>query len=179
MSIASLKLREALKDQSIRDPLTGLYNRRFMQESLDRELLRARRTNRPFTVMFIDIDHFKRFNDSFGHDAGDLVLQVFAKTLVNHFRGGDIICRYGGEEFALVLPDSSLKDAERRANDLRAEVKKLSINHRNTILDPITFSVGLAAFPEHGSTAEELFRIADKCLYDSKTQGRDRITAPV
>jgi diguanylate cyclase (GGDEF)-like protein/PAS domain S-box-containing protein len=179
LSIASLKLREALKDQSIRDPLTGLYNRRFMQESLDRELLRARRTNRPFTVMFIDIDHFKRFNDSFGHDAGDLVLQVFAKTLTNHFRGGDIICRYGGEEFALVLPDSSLRDAERRANDLRVEVKKLSINHRNTILDPITFSVGLAAFPEHGSTAEELFRVADKCLYDSKTQGRDRITVPV
>ncbi len=179
LSIASLKLREALKDQSIRDPLTGLYNRRFMQESLDRELLRARRTNRPFTVMFIDIDHFKRFNDSFGHDAGDLVLQVFANTLVNHFRGGDIICRYGGEEFALVLPDSSLKDAERRANDLRVQVKKLSINHRNTILEPITFSVGLAAFPEHGSTAEELFRVADKCLYGSKTQGRDRITVPV
>jgi diguanylate cyclase (GGDEF)-like protein/PAS domain S-box-containing protein len=179
LSIASLKLRDALKDQSIRDPLTGLYNRRFMQESLDRELLRARRTNRPFTVMFIDIDHFKRFNDSFGHDAGDLVLQVFANTLVNHFRGGDIICRYGGEEFALVLPDSSLKDAERRANDLRVQVKKLSINHRNTILEPITFSVGLAAFPEHGSTAEELFRVADKCLYGSKTQGRDRITVPV
>lgn len=179
LSIASLKLREALKDQSIRDPLTGLYNRRFMQESLDRELLRARRTNRPFTVMLIDIDHFKRFNDSFGHDAGDLVLQIFARTLVSHFRGGDIICRYGGEEFALVLPDSSLKDAERRANDLRVEVKKLSINHRNTILDPITFSAGLAAFPEHGSTAEELFRVADKRLYDSKTQGRDRITAPV
>jgi diguanylate cyclase (GGDEF)-like protein/PAS domain S-box-containing protein len=179
LSIASLRLREALKDQSIRDPLTALYNRRFMQESLDRELLRARRTNRPFTVMFIDIDHFKRFNDCFGHDAGDLVLQVFAKTLVNYFRGGDIICRYGGEEFALVLPDSSLKDAERRANALRVEVKKLSINHRNTILDPITLSVGLAAFPEHGSTAEELFRIADKCLYDSKTHGRDRVTVPV
>ncbi len=179
LSIASLKLREALKDQSIRDPLTGLYNRRFMQESLERELLRARRTNRPFTVMFIDIDHFKRFNDSFGHDAGDLVLQVFAKALTSHFRGGDIICRYGGEEFALVLPDSSLKDAERRANDLRVEVKKLSINHRTTVLEPITFSVGLAAFPEHGSTIEELFRVADKCLYDSKTQGRDRITVPV
>ena len=178
LSIASLKLREALKDQSIRDPLTGLYNRRFMQESLDRELLRARRTNRSFTVMFIDIDHFKRFNDSFGHDAGDLVLQVFAKALTNHFRGGDIICRYGGEEFALVLPDSSLKDSERRANDLRIEVKKLSIKHRNKVLQPITFSVGLAAFPEHGSTVEELFRVADKCLYDSKTQGRDRITVP-
>ncbi len=179
LSIASLRLREALKDQSIRDPLTGLYNRRFMQESLERELLRARRTNRPFTVMFIDIDHFKRFNDSYGHDAGDLVLQVFAKALTNFFRGGDIICRYGGEEFALVLPDSSLKDAERRGNDLRAEIKKLSITHRNMILDPVTFSVGLAAFPEHGSTAEELFRVADKCLYDSKSQGRDRITVPV
>jgi len=179
LSIASLRLREALKDQSIRDPLTGLYNRRFMQESLERELLRARRTNRPFTVMFIDIDHFKRFNDSYGHDAGDLVLQVFAKALTNFFRGGDIICRYGGEEFALVLPDSSLKDSERRGNDLRVEIKKLSITHRNTVLDPITFSVGLAAFPEHGSTAEELFRVADKCLYDSKSQGRDRITVPV
>ena len=179
LSIASLRLREALKDQSIRDPLTGLYNRRFMQESLERELLRARRANRSFTVMFIDIDHFKRFNDSYGHDAGDLVLQVFAKALTNFFRGGDIICRYGGEEFALVLPDSSLKDAERRGNDLRAEIKKLSITHRNTVLDPITFSVGLAAFPEHGSTAEELFRVADKCLYDSKSQGRDRITVPV
>jgi diguanylate cyclase (GGDEF)-like protein/PAS domain S-box-containing protein len=178
LSIASLKLREALKDQSIRDSLTGLYNRRFLQESLDRELLRARRTNRPFTVMFIDIDHFKRFNDSFGHDAGDLVLQVFAKALTNFFRGGDIICRYGGEEFALVLPDSSLKDAEKRANDLRVEIKKLSITHRNTVLDTITFSVGLSAFPEHGSTAEELFRVADKCLYDSKSQGRDRITVP-
>ena len=179
LSIASLKLREVLKDQSIRDPLTGLYNRRFMQESLERELLRARRTNRPFTVMFIDIDHFKRFNDSFGHDAGDLVLKVFAKALTDHFRGGDIICRYGGEEFALLLPDSSSKDAERRGNDLRVQVKKLSITHRNAVLEPITFSVGLAAFPEHGSTAEELFRVADKCLYDSKIQGRDRITVPV
>src|SRR5580704_7244884 len=131
-------------------------------------MLRALRTSRPFTAMFIDIDHFKRFNDSFGHDVGDLVLRVFAKTLMNHFRRGDIICRYGGEEFALVLPDSSLKDAERRGNDLCVEVKQLSINHRNTILDPITISVGLAAFPEHGSTAEELFRVADKCLYDSK-----------
>ncbi len=178
LSIASLKLREALKDQSIRDSLTGLYNRRFMQESLERELLRARRTNRPFTVMFMDIDHFKRFNDFFGHDAGDSVLQAFAKLLTGHFRGGDIICRYGGEEFALILPDSSLKDAEKRANELRTEAKKLSISHRETKLGPITFSMGLAAFPEHGSTAEELFRVADKCLYESKTQGRDRVTIP-
>lgn len=174
LSIASLKLREALKDQSIRDPLTGLYNRRFMHDFLERELLRARRTNRSFAVMFIDLDHFKRFNDSFGHDAGDFVLQSFTKLLTSHFRGSDIICRYGGEEFALVLPDSSLNDAELRADDLRSKVRQLAISHRETALGPITCSVGIAEFPEDGSTAEELLRVADKCLYEAKTQGRDR-----
>ena len=174
LSIASLKLREALKDQSIRDPLTGLYNRRFMHDFLERELLRARRTNRSFAVMFIDLDHFKRFNDSFGHDAGDFVLQSFTKLLTSHFRGSDIICRYGGEEFALVLPDSSLIDAEMRADDLRTKVRQLAISHRETALGPITCSVGIAEFPKDGSTAEELLRVADKCLYEAKTQGRDR-----
>jgi diguanylate cyclase (GGDEF)-like protein/PAS domain S-box-containing protein len=174
LSIASLKLREALKDQSIRDPLTGLYNRRFMHDFLERELLRARRTNRSFAVMFIDLDHFKRFNDSFGHDAGDFVLQSFTKLLTSHFRGSDVICRYGGEEFALVLPDSSLIDAEMRADDLRTKVRQLAISHRETALGPITCSVGIAEFPEDGSTAEELLRVADKCLYEAKTQGRDR-----
>jgi diguanylate cyclase (GGDEF)-like protein/PAS domain S-box-containing protein len=174
LSIASLKLREALKDQSIRDPLTGLYNRRFMHDFLERELLRARRTNRSFAVMFIDLDHFKRFNDSFGHDAGDFVLQSFTKLLTSHFRGSDIICRYGGEEFALVLPDSSLNDAELRADDLRSKVRQLAISHRETALGPITCSVGIAEFPVDGSTAEELLRVADKCLYEAKTQGRDR-----
>jgi diguanylate cyclase (GGDEF)-like protein/PAS domain S-box-containing protein len=179
LSIASLKLREALKDQSIRDPLTGLYNRRFMHDFLERELLRARRTNRPFAVMFIDLDHFKRFNDSFGHDAGDFVLQSFTKLLTSHFRGSDIICRYGGEEFALVLPDSSLIDAEIRADDLRTKVRQLAISHRETALGPITCSVGIAEFPEDGSTAEELLRVADKFLYEAKTQGRDRSVTQV
>ena len=179
LSIASLKLREALKDQSIRDPLTGLYNRRFMYDFLERELLRARRTNRSFAVMFIDLDHFKRFNDSFGHDAGDFVLQSFTKLLTSHFRGSDIICRYGGEEFALVLPDSSLIDAEMRADDLRTKVRQLAISHRETALGPITCSVGIAEFPEDGSTAEELLRVADKFLYEAKTQGRDRSVTQV
>ena len=179
LSIASLKLREALKDQSIRDPLTGLYNRRFMHDFLERELLRARRTNRSFAVMFIDLDHFKRFNDSFGHAAGDFVLQSFTNVLMGHFRGSDIICRYGGEEFALVLPDSSLNDAVMRADDLHTKVKKLAIRHRETALGPITCSIGIAEFPEHGSTAEELLRVADKCLYEAKTQGRDRTTTLV
>jgi diguanylate cyclase (GGDEF)-like protein/PAS domain S-box-containing protein len=174
LSIASLKLREALKDQSIRDPLTGLYNRRFMHDFLELELQRARRTNRPFAVMFIDLDHFKRFNDSFGHEAGDFVLQSFTKVLTSHFRGSDILCRYGGEEFALVLPDSSLNDAETRADDLRTKVRMLALSYRETALGPITCSIGIAEFPVDGSTAQELFRVADKCLYDAKAQGRDR-----
>jgi diguanylate cyclase (GGDEF)-like protein len=174
LSIASLKLREALKDQSIRDPLTGLYNRRFMHDFLELELQRARRANRSFAVMFIDLDHFKRFNDSFGHEAGDFVLQSFTKVLTSHFRGSDILCRYGGEEFALVLPDSTLNDAETRADDLRSKVRMLALSYRETALGPITCSIGIAEFPVDGSTAQELFRVADKCLYDAKALGRDR-----
>ena len=145
-----------------------------MHDFLERELLRARRTNRSFAVMFIDLDHFKRFNDSFGHDAGDFVLQSFTRLLTSHFRGSDVICRYGGEEFALVLPDSSLNHAEMRSDYLRTKVKKLVISHRETPLGPITCSIGIAEFPVDGSTAEELLRVADKCLYEAKTQGRDR-----
>jgi len=176
MSIASLKLRDVLKDQSIRDPLTGLYNRRFVQEYLDGELPRARRTNRAFTIAFIDLDHFKRFNDSFGHDAGDLVLQIFAKTLKDFFRQGDILCRFGGEEFALVLPDCPIAQAEIRINVLRDQVRKIALTHRNIKMGSVTFSAGLVAFPMHGSSAEELFHTADTCLYESKKQGRDRVT---
>jgi diguanylate cyclase (GGDEF)-like protein/PAS domain S-box-containing protein len=178
LSIASLRLRAALKDQSIRDPLTGLYNRRFMQEYLERELPRARRANRSLAVVFIDLDHFKRFNDSFGHEAGDSVLQVFAKALTTHFRDSDVICRYGGEEFALVLPDSPLAQAELRVSGLREEVKKMIFTHRDTKLGSVTLSAGIAAFPTNGHTAEELFRVADHCLYESKRQGRDRVTLP-
>jgi diguanylate cyclase (GGDEF)-like protein/PAS domain S-box-containing protein len=176
LSLANLRLRETLRDQSIRDPLTGLFNRRFMQESLDRELQRARRKKRPLAVVFIDLDHFKRFNDSFGHDAGDLVLRTMGELFLRHFRGDDVICRYGGEEFAIILPESSAKDAARRANLLRMEASKISVRHLGKVLDRVTLSVGVAAFPEHGSSAEEILRTADQCLYQSKTEGRDRLT---
>jgi diguanylate cyclase (GGDEF)-like protein/PAS domain S-box-containing protein len=176
LSLANLRLRETLRDQSIRDPLTGLFNRRFMQESLDRELQRARRKKRPLAVVFVDLDHFKRFNDAFGHDAGDLILRTMGELFLRHFRGDDVICRYGGEEFAIILPESSAKDAAKRANLLRMEASKVSVRHLGKVLDSVTLSVGVAAFPEHGSTAEEILRTADQCLYQSKTDGRDRLT---
>ena len=176
LSIASLRLRETLRDQSIRDSLTGLFNRRFMQESFERELLRAKRKKRALSVIFLDLDHFKRFNDAFGHDAGDTVLRSIAELFRQHFRGDDVICRYGGEEFAIILPESTAKDAAKRANLLRLQARKLRVRHLDQTLEPVTLSIGVAAFPEHGSTPEELLQAADQCLYQSKSEGRDRVT---
>jgi diguanylate cyclase (GGDEF)-like protein/PAS domain S-box-containing protein len=176
LSLASLQLRETLRDQSIRDSLTGLFNRRFMQESLEREIMRARRKNNPLSLLFLDIDHFKRFNDAFGHDAGDFVLQTIADRLRNFFRGDDVACRCGGEEFAVILPEALAKDAVIRAEAFRNEVRDLKVQYRDTRLGPISVSIGVAAFPEHCATAEELLKIADQCLYQSKSSGRDRVT---
>jgi diguanylate cyclase (GGDEF)-like protein len=175
LALANLRLRETLRDQSIRDPLTGLYNRRFMQESLDRELQRAKRKKRPLAIIFLDLDHFKRFNDVFGHDAGDMVLRSLADVFRQHFRADDVICRYGGEEFAVILPESSAKDAGERANELRAVVKKVSLRHKGKILDRVTLSIGVSAFPENGSAPEDLLKVADDCLYQAKAKGRDRV----
>jgi len=176
LSLANLKLRDTLRDQSIRDPLTGLFNRRFMQESLNRELQRAARRKRPLSVLFVDLDHFKRFNDSFGHEAGDLVLSSIATVFQLNFRGDDVICRYGGEEFAIILPEASTEDAAKRADALRAEVNNMRLTCHGRALDPVTVSVGLATFPESGSTVEALMQQADRALYQSKTNGRDRVT---
>jgi diguanylate cyclase (GGDEF)-like protein/PAS domain S-box-containing protein len=175
LSLASLRLRESLRDQSIRDPLTGLFNRRFMQECLDRELLRGTRKNRSLAVIFIDVDHFKRFNDVFGHEAGDQVLRSMGDFFRSHFRGDDIICRYGGEEFAIILPESSAQDAASRAELLRITARTLKLKHNDVTLDPVTLSAGIAGFPEHASSARELLQVADACLYEAKKSGRDRI----
>jgi len=176
LSLASLQLREKLRDQSIRDPLTGLFNRRFMQESLERELIRARRKSHPLSILFLDIDNFKRFNDTFGHEAGDFVLEAVSDRLRGFFRGDDVACRCGGEEFAVIMPESSSADAAARAKTLCDEVKKLALRHRGVSLASITLSIGVATFPEHGATADDLLRIADECLYQSKSAGRDRVT---
>ena len=175
-SVASLKLRETLRDQSIRDPLTGLYNRRFMVESLERELLRASRNGQRLSVLFVDLDHFKRFNDNFGHEAGDYVLRTMAGVFQDFFRGNDLICRYGGEEFAILLPDCAPRDAAARADGLRDRARSTPLNHGANRLTPVTLSIGVAAFPESAATADGLLRVADECLYRSKANGRDVTT---
>jgi diguanylate cyclase (GGDEF)-like protein/PAS domain S-box-containing protein len=178
LSLANLRMRETLQEQSIRDPLTGLYNRRFMKEALDREVQRAKRGRRSLSVALIDLDHFKHFNDSFGHEAGDEVLHAMAGLFCGHFRSNDIICRYGGEEFTAILPESTAKEAVVRANELRDRAKNLVLHYENRSLNTVTLSIGIAAFPENGTTAEELLRAADICLYQSKRGGRDRVTTP-
>ncbi len=179
LTLASVQLRETLREQSIRDPLTRLFNRRFLEESFERELQLASRRKQSIAILFLDLDHFKRFNDTFGHDAGDMVLQSLADLLRNFFRVTDLCCRYGGEEFAIILPESSSQDAAIRANTLRAEVKSLRLQYKKQFLGPLTLSVGVAAFPEHGSIASELLKIADQCLYESKARGRDTVTVAV
>jgi len=176
LSLASLQLRETLREQSIRDPLTRLFNRRFLEESFERELQLAGRKRQPIAVLFLDLDHFKRFNDTFGHDAGDMVLQALADLFRNFFRASDICCRYGGEEFAIILPESTSSEAVIRADALRSEVKGMRLRYKKQPLGQLTVSAGVAAFPEHGATAEDLLKIADQCLYESKARGRDVVT---
>jgi len=176
LSLASLQLRETLREQAIRDPLTRLFNRRFLEESLERELQLADRKKQSIAVLFLDLDHFKSFNDTFGHDAGDMVLQSLADLFRISFRSTDICCRYGGEEFAIILPESSSRDAAIRGDALRTEVKRLRLQYKKQNLGQLTLSAGIAAFPEHASTSVDLLKIADQCLYESKARGRDIVT---
>jgi diguanylate cyclase (GGDEF)-like protein/PAS domain S-box-containing protein len=179
LSLASLQVRETLREQAIRDPLTRLFNRRFLEESLERELQLAGRKKQSVAVLFLDLDHFKRFNDTFGHEAGDMVLNSLADLFRGFFRATDICCRYGGEEFAIILPESSAENAVIRVDALRSDVKNLRLQYKNQTLGQITLSAGVAAFPEHGSTSLELLKIADQCLYESKARGRDVVTVAV
>lgn len=175
LALANLRLRDTLQNQSIRDPLTGLFNRRYLEESLSRELRRADRMNHSLSIIMIDVDHFKRFNDTYGHEAGDTVLHTLGNFLRSFVRDSDIACRYGGEELTLLLPEASLGDAQRRAEQIRQEVKRLTVQHQQQLLEAITISLGVACFPEHGRTGEALLRLADAALYQAKNEGRDRV----
>jgi diguanylate cyclase (GGDEF)-like protein/PAS domain S-box-containing protein len=177
LALANLNLRETLRSQSIRDPLTGLFNRRYLEETLDREIRRAERAQRSFGIMMIDADHFKQLNDLHGHQAGDAVLQTLGKTMLAIIRGGDVACRFGGEEFVLMLPEASLEATRRRAEELRERVSQLNVPFRGQLVGRVTLSVGVAAYPEHGLTREALMRAADQALYEAKQAGRNRTVA--
>ena len=175
LALGNHRLREALRIQSIRDPLTGLFNRRYLEETLEIEFARASRAKTPLSIMMIDVDHFKRFNDNFGHDAGDAVLKAVAQALNGGMRRGDITCRYGGEEFTIFAPGAALQDGERRADVLRQTVAAMSLVHNGRPLGSITASFGVAAFPLHGATPAEVLQAADEALYRAKKAGRDRV----
>lgn len=175
MSFANLKLQQELRFQSLRDPLTGLYNRRYLQESLSREIDRARRKQQFVSVIMLDIDHFKRFNDVYGHSAGDLVLASVGNFLQSKVRQYDIACRYGGEELTIVMPDASKEDTILRAEAIRQGIKELQLKHEGKKLESITVSIGVSCFPDDGTDASSLINAADKALYRAKEEGRDRV----
>jgi len=175
LAVANLQLREVLRHQSIQDPLTGLFNRRYLEESLDREVHRAARSQRNVSVAMLDIDHFKQFNDTFGHQSGDMLLREVALVIKARVRSGDLACRYGGEEFALILCETDATGARACVEKIRESVKQLTVNFRGQSLGPVTISAGIASFPGHSDKPEELVHMADMALYRAKKEGRDRV----
>jgi diguanylate cyclase (GGDEF)-like protein len=173
--LANLRLRETLKNQSIRDPQTGLFNRRYMEDSLVRELSRAERLGKTVVVAMVDIDHFKRLNDTFGHTAADAVLREWSELLKAKFRGSDIVCRYGGEEFVIILPDISAEAARQRLEQLRSDLAHMVVREDGQSIQAVTVSMGLAYYPVHGRSSQNLLQAADHALYRAKDLGRDRI----
>lgn len=175
MALANLKLQETLRHQALRDPLTGLFNRRYLEETLVRELHRAQRLGTPVGIIMMDLDRFKQFNDSHGHHAGDALLEALGSLIQAQVRLEDIACRYGGEEFLLLLPGAGLTATRERAEKLRRAVKGLRLKYRGQSLQSPTISAGVAAFPEYGGSGEEVIMAADEALYQAKHEGKDRV----
>ncbi len=175
LALANLKLRETLRLQAIRDPLTGLYNRRYLEETLDREFHRVQRKGAPLGIMMLDLDHFKQFNDSFGHEAGDALLNAVGHYLKTHVRTEDIACRYGGEEFTLILPEAVLSAILQRAEEIRQGVQQLQVRHQKQLLGGVTVSIGVAVYPDHAAASHVLLYAADAALYRAKKAGRNQV----
>lgn len=168
------RLRAELQEQAIRDSLTNVYNRRFLADVMDRELAQAGRNEKPASVVILDIDFFKQFNDTYGHRCGDFVLQYIAKFMNDRIRRGDVLCRYGGEEFVIFMPNASVDVAHQRAESLRNELANAFIEYDGLHLKT-SFSAGVAGFPLHGSTSDAILNTADKALYQAKNGGRNRV----
>lgn len=173
LALGNLQLRETLREQSIRDALTGLHNRRYLEESLEREIARAKRSQAQLAVFMLDADHFKGFNDQHGHEAGDEVLRALGRTLKGAVRASDLACRFGGEEFTVVLVESDVKSAREWAGRLAADLRQLEVKHAGNSLPKFTLSMGLAMYPAHGADRETLLQAADLALYEAKHAGRD------
>ena len=177
LALVNLRLREKLRSQSVRDALTGLYNRRYLDESIELEFARAGRSNVPLSVVMLDIDHFKNFNDTFGHEAGDVVLKQVADVFVKATRKGDVAGRFGGEEFLLIMPGADTRQAVDRSDKVREAIQALTLTHAGQQLGTVTASFGVATFPGAGETTLELIDAADKALYAAKGAGRNRVVA--
>lgn len=175
LALSNIKLRQTLRNLSVRDVLTGLYNRRFVDEVFDHEVARCRRNNESLSVLMIDVDHFKRFNDSFGHDAGDVVLRAVGALLKEHFRKTDLPCRLGGEEFLVIMPECSDAAAFKVAEQLRLKIGELVLFHQGKALDAVTASIGVASWPAPFADENLLVSAADAALYTAKHAGRNQV----
>ena len=175
LAFYNLKLREQLRNDSIRDALTGLFNRRYLDEYLKQEIIKAKRNQQLLSVIMVDVDHFKRFNDTYGHDVGDMVLRELAKFLQGQVRESDIVCRYGGEEMTLILINTPLDITKQRAENICSGIRELSLQNQGEVLPSVTVSLGVASFPLDGTTGEEIFQKADQALYQAKKAGRNQV----
>jgi diguanylate cyclase (GGDEF)-like protein/PAS domain S-box-containing protein len=173
---ALLESESLLREMSVRDHLTGLFNRRYMEETLEREIIRASRKNVSLGIIMIDVDNFKRFNDKFGHAAGDLILNQLGKLFLEHIRGEDIACRYGGDEFIIVMPDTSREIVYKRAELICESIPKINFQFEGQTLETVTLSLGIAVFPEDGYNRADIMEVVDKALYKAKHSGRNRVT---
>jgi len=175
-ALVNHRLQRDLREQTIRDPLTGLFNRRYMEEALGLEIARAARGSDLLCLVMCDVDHFKRFNDEFGHDSGDALLKAIAAEMQRHFRDGDVICRFGGEEFTIIAPGATVASLAARVEHLRTEVQKVAVRHGGRTLGSITMSFGVAQWdPGMHQEAAILIRKADEALYRAKREGRNRV----
>lgn len=175
LALANVRLRETLRNQSIRDPLTGLFNRRYTEETFQRELLRCEREKKSLSIALLDVDHFKRFNDTHGHETGDEVLKSIARFLQQQTRGSDVASRLGGEELMVILPGAEAVAAMKKAEHLGNGIRQLKVRSQGKTIGPVTVSIGVATYVHHGTTPEELLRSADAALYRAKAEGRDRV----
>jgi len=176
-ALSNLHLLDRMKQQANIDALTGLYNRRFLEDYARKLFAIARRRGQPVGIIMLDLDHFKNFNDVYGHEIGDRILRHFAKTMTNSMRETNLAARYGGEEFVVILPDTGAQACSRVAERIRKAVMAMVVpSNTEKPLPQLTVSIGVVAFPEHGQTLEELFQASDKALYESKHGGRNRVT---